>query len=60
LSERLYHQLAKLGDQLAEGLAEVASEAGVPLRVNGFGSMVTPLFTNRPVCNYRSATDVEL
>ena len=57
LSERLYRQLAKLGDQLAEGLAEVASEAGVPLRVNSFGSMVTPFFTNRPVCNYRSATD---
>ncbi len=57
LSERLYHQLAKLGDQLAEGLAEVASEAGVQLRVNSFGSMVTPFFTNRPVCNYRSATD---
>ncbi|MED5376775.1 MAG: glutamate-1-semialdehyde 2,1-aminomutase [Acidobacteriota bacterium] len=57
LSERLYHQLAKLGDQLAEGLAEVASEAGVPLRVNSFGSMVTPFFTNRPVWNYRSATD---
>ena len=57
LSERLYRQLAKLGDQLAEGLAEVASEAGVPLRVNRFGSMVTPFFTNRPVCNYRSATD---
>ncbi|MEC9302020.1 MAG: glutamate-1-semialdehyde 2,1-aminomutase [Acidobacteriota bacterium] len=57
LSERLYRQLAKLGDQLAEGLAEVASEAGVPLRVNSFGSMVTPFFTNRPVWNYRSATD---
>ena len=57
LSERLYRQLAKLGDQLAEGLAEVASEAGVPLRVNRFGSMVTPFFTNRPVCNDRSATD---
>ena len=57
LSERLYHQLAKLGTQLAEGLAEVASEAGVPLHVNRFGSMVTPFFTNRPVRNYRSATD---
>ncbi len=57
LSERLYHQLAKLGAQLAEGLAEVASEAGVPLHVNRFGSMVTPFFTNRPVRNYRSATD---
>ena len=56
LSERLYHQLAKLGTQLAEGLAEVASEAGVPLHVNRFGSMVTPFFTNRPVRNYRSAT----
>ena len=57
LSERLYHQLTKLGAQLAEGLAEVASEAGVPLHVNRFGSMVTPFFTNRPVRNYRSATD---
>jgi len=57
LSERLYHKLAKLGTQLAEGLAEVASDAGVQLHVNRFGSMVTPFFTNRPVCNYRSATD---
>ena len=55
LSDRLYHRLAGLGARLAAGLAEAAGEADVPLQVNGFGSMVTPFFTNRPVRNYRSA-----
>ena len=55
LPDRLYHRLAGLGARLAAGLAEAAGEADVPLQVNGFGSMVTPFFTNRPVRNYRSA-----
>ncbi len=55
LSDRLYRRLGELGARLAAGLAEAACEADVPLQVNGFGSMVTPFFTNRPVRNYRSA-----
>ena len=30
--------------------------AGVPLQVNGIGSVVTPFFTATPVKNYQSAT----
>ncbi len=55
LSPRLYKHLAKLGAQLAAGLAEAAREAGVPLQVNGFGSLVTPFFTDQPVRDFASA-----
>ena len=55
LSPRLYRHLAKLGARLAAGLADAAREAGVPLQVNAFGSLVTPFFTSQPVRDYRSA-----
>ena len=55
LSPRLYRHLAKLGARLATGLADAAREAGVPLQVNAFGSLVTPFFTSQPVRDYRSA-----
>jgi glutamate-1-semialdehyde 2,1-aminomutase len=55
LSQRLYKHLARLGAQLAAGLADAARDAGVPLQVNGFGSLLTPFFTDRPVRDYDSA-----
>ena len=55
LSDRLYRRLARLGARLTEGLAAAGREAGVSLRVNGYGSMVTPFFSQEPVCDYRSA-----
>jgi glutamate-1-semialdehyde 2,1-aminomutase len=55
LSPGLYRHLAKLGARLAAGLADAAREAGVPLQVNGFGSLVTPFFTTVPVRDYQSA-----
>jgi glutamate-1-semialdehyde 2,1-aminomutase len=55
LSPRLYKHLAKLGAQLASGLADAARAAGVALQVNAFGSLLTPFFTNRPVRDYDSA-----
>jgi glutamate-1-semialdehyde 2,1-aminomutase len=55
LSSRLYKHMAKLGAALANGLAEAARAAGVPLQVNAFGSLVTPFFTDRPVRDYQSA-----
>jgi glutamate-1-semialdehyde 2,1-aminomutase len=55
LSPKLYRQLAKLGAQLAAGFAEAARDAGVPLQVNAFGSVVTPFFTARPVRDLASA-----
>ena len=56
LSPRLYKHLAKLGAQLAGGLADAARAARVPLQVNAFGSLLTPFFTTQPVRDYESAT----
>ena len=55
LSAGLYRHLAKLGARLAAGLADAAREAGVPLQVNAFGSLLTPFFTTQPVRDYQSA-----
>ncbi len=51
----LFKGLARRGAALAEGLADAAREAGVPLQVNAFGSLVTPFFTTAPVRDYQSA-----
>ena len=56
LTPRLYRDLAALGTRLAAGLADAARDAGVPLQVNAFGSVLTPFFTDRPVRDYPSAT----
>jgi glutamate-1-semialdehyde 2,1-aminomutase len=55
LTPRLYKELATRGSRLASGLADAAREAGVPLQVNAFGSLVTPFFTESPVRDYQSA-----
>jgi glutamate-1-semialdehyde 2,1-aminomutase len=55
LVPRLYKDLARRGGMLAAGLAAAARDAGVPLQVNAFGSLVTPFFTNEPVRDYESA-----
>jgi len=34
---------------------KAARDVGVPLQVNGFGSLLTPFFTAAPVRDYRSA-----
>jgi len=56
LTPKLYASLAALGMRLGGGLADAARDAGVALQVNGFGSLVTPFFTNRPVRDFASAT----
>ena len=55
LTPALYRKLARRGAMLAAGLAEAAREAGVPLQVNAFGSVLTPFFTSAPVRDYQSA-----
>ncbi len=55
LSSKLYRHLTKLGAMLAAGLADAAGDAGVPLQVNGFGSMLTPFFTSQAVVDFASA-----
>ena len=56
LSATLYTRLAALGVKLGAGLSEAASDAGVPLQVNGIGSVLTPFFTDGTVTDYESAT----
>jgi glutamate-1-semialdehyde 2,1-aminomutase len=56
LSKNLYRHLADLGAMLADGLADAARRAGVPLQVNAIGSILTPFFTSAPVRDYQSAT----
>ena len=55
LTPRLYRTLADRGAQLAAGFADAARSAGIPLQVNGVGSVVTPFFTSQPVVDYQSA-----
>jgi glutamate-1-semialdehyde 2,1-aminomutase len=59
LSAKLYRRLAQLGARLATGLATVARDAGVPLQVNAFGSVLTPFFTSDPVTDFPSALAVD-
>ena len=56
LSVNMYRRLEKLCIKLASGLSDAARAAGVPLQVNGIGSVVTPFFTTEPVTDYMSAT----
>ena len=55
LSAGLYKHMSRLTAALASGLADAAREAGVPLQVNAFGSLLTPFFTETPVRDYDSA-----
>jgi glutamate-1-semialdehyde 2,1-aminomutase len=55
LRPTLYRDLGRRGAALAAGLADAAREAGVPLQVNAFGSLLTPFFTSTPVRDYQSA-----
>jgi glutamate-1-semialdehyde 2,1-aminomutase len=55
LTPKLYRHLAKLGAELAAGLAEAAREAAVPVQINGFGSLLTVFFTDQAVIDHDSA-----
>jgi glutamate-1-semialdehyde 2,1-aminomutase len=55
LAPALYKDIARRGAMLADGLADAARGAGVPLQVNAFGSLLTPFFTSVPVRDYDSA-----
>jgi glutamate-1-semialdehyde 2,1-aminomutase len=54
-SPGFYDALENLGSALAEGLSDAARRAEVDLRVNRFGSMMTPFFTPDAVSDYDSA-----
>ncbi len=55
-ADGVYDQLEQAGAKLANGLAEAASDADVPVTINRVGSMLTPFFTDGPVVNYDDAT----
>ncbi len=54
-AEDPYPRLQQLGDYLCEGLREAALDAGVPLRLQSFGSMITPFFMEGEAVDYASA-----
>ena len=56
LSAALYRRLSTRGAELVVGLGDAARAAGVPLQVNGVGSVLTPFFVDRSVTDYESAT----
>jgi glutamate-1-semialdehyde 2,1-aminomutase len=45
--EKVYQMLDQRTASLAEGLAEAAAEANVPLAINRAGSMITPFFVRK-------------
>jgi glutamate-1-semialdehyde 2,1-aminomutase len=53
--DRPYEALDKKCANLAEGLHEAASAAGIPVTVNRVGSMMTLFFCEGPVTDYDSA-----
>ena len=55
LTPKLYKDLARRGALLAAGLADAARDAGVPVQINAFGSLLTPFFTSAPVRDYETA-----
>ncbi|HUX47330.1 MAG TPA: glutamate-1-semialdehyde 2,1-aminomutase [Desulfosporosinus sp.] len=56
-----YEALANKTTRLAEGLKQLASEAGLPIWVNAIGAMFSAFFTDVPVKDFASActSDVE-
>jgi len=53
--EEIYNGLQSTTGRIAEGVARIAHEAGIPLTTNRVGSMFTWFFTNQPVTDFASA-----
>ncbi len=51
----VYEELEQKASRLADGLAEAAQKANVPVTSNRVGSMMTMFFTDQPVTDYDSA-----
>lgn len=52
----VYAQLELVTGSIAEGVAQVAREAGIPMTTNRVGSMFTWFFTGEPVTDFASAS----
>jgi glutamate-1-semialdehyde 2,1-aminomutase len=60
LDRAAYERLDRLSRRLAEGLALVASEAGVPVWVEWTTGLLTLFFTSGPVTDYEEARGCDL
>jgi glutamate-1-semialdehyde 2,1-aminomutase len=54
-NKAIYEELERKAQRLADGLAEAAKRANVPIASNRVGSMMTTFFTDQPVTDYDSA-----
>lgn len=50
-----YYRMQQLSEYLTDGLRQAAVDAGVSLRIQSFGSMITPFFMDAPATDYASA-----
>ena len=55
LKGRLYDELERKVDRLAEGVSEASAAARILVQINKIGSMMTVFFTETPVVDYASA-----
>jgi glutamate-1-semialdehyde 2,1-aminomutase len=55
LKMSMYREMEANGAALEAGLLDAAQKAGVPLRINRVGSLLTPFFAHNPVTDYKSA-----
>jgi glutamate-1-semialdehyde 2,1-aminomutase len=51
----LYERQRAIGDRLADGLRKLAADAGVPVRVDGLGTVFQLWFSDHPIRNWRDA-----
>ena len=51
----LYERQRALGFRLADGLTEIADRVGLPVRVEGVGTVFQLWFSDRPIRNWRDA-----
>lgn len=51
----LYERQRNLGFRLTEGLATIASEVGIPVRLEGIGTVFQMWFSEKPIRNWREA-----
>ncbi|HOU29609.1 MAG TPA: glutamate-1-semialdehyde 2,1-aminomutase, partial [Thermoleophilia bacterium] len=50
-----YARQRALGDRLAQGLRDLAAENGLPVRIEGLGTVFQVWFTDHPIRNWRDA-----
>ena len=51
----LYERQRALGDRLAQGLRDLAAEHGIPVHVDGLGTVFQLWFSEHPIHDWREA-----